>query len=169
VRGEASSHCSPAAGIGNKLLDAIRSTRRFVEVAGVTSENTTLDGVDSDMRTTPSEARPLERYGVALLAAVVACGASYAMWPYLNAMPWVFFFAAVMISSWFGGQGPSLLTTAILVVLGRYFFLKPSGSFTLGNGRSTSTFSFPCSDQTTRSRPLLVQPGTSQSGGQWKR
>ena len=86
------------------------------------------------MRTTPSEARPLERYGIALLAAVVAFGASYATSPYLNALPWVFFFAAVMISSWFGGQGPSLLTTAILVVLGRYFFLKPSGTFTLGTG-----------------------------------
>jgi PAS domain S-box-containing protein len=85
------------------------------------------------MRTTPYEAGPLERYGSALLAAVVAFAASYAASPLLRTVPWIFFFAAVMVSAWFGGQGPSFLTTAILAVIGRYFFIKPNGKFTLNS------------------------------------
>ena len=74
---------------------------------------------------TPSEAGPLRRYGIAVLAAVVAFAASYVTWPFLKTMPWVFFFAAIMVSAWFGGQGPSMLATAILVLIGRYFFIRP--------------------------------------------
>ena len=61
------------------------------------------------MRTTPPKIGPLERYGIAVLAAVVAFAASYATWPFLKTMPWFFFFAAIMVSAWFGGQGPSLV------------------------------------------------------------
>jgi PAS domain S-box-containing protein len=85
------------------------------------------------MRITPTESRPVQRYAIALLAAVVAFVASYLTWPILNTLPWFFFFAAIMVSAWFGGQGPSLLTTAILVVTGRYFFIKPYGTFVLNH------------------------------------
>src|SRR5258708_34390547 len=46
-------------------------------------------------------------------------------------MTWVFFFAAVMLSAWCVGQGPSFAATMVLVVGGRYFFIKPYGTFTL--------------------------------------
>ncbi len=83
------------------------------------------------MRTTPTEAGRLQKYGIALLAAAVAFAASYATWPLSKSTPWVFFFAAIILSAWFCGQGPSLVTTAVLVVLGRYAFIKPYGTFTL--------------------------------------
>ncbi len=83
------------------------------------------------MKTTPPEAGRVRRYGIALLAASVAFAASYATWPLSSSMAWVFFFAAIMSSSWFGGAGPSLATAAVLVVLGRFFFMKPYGSLSL--------------------------------------
>ena len=82
-------------------------------------------------RTELPQAGPIQRYGAAILAAVVAFAASYATWPLMNSMPWVFCFAAIMVTAWFCGQGPSLVTTAILVILGRYFFIRPYGTFTL--------------------------------------
>ena len=85
------------------------------------------------MRTRPPQIGPRERYGIAVLAAVIAAVASYATWPFMKTMPWVFFFAAVMVSAGLGGQGPSLVTTALLVVIGRYCFIKPYGTFTFTN------------------------------------
>ncbi len=94
------------------------------------------------MRATPSGVGLPVRYGIALLAAVVGFVASYATWPFSRTMPWVFFFAAVMVSAWFGGQGPSLLTTAVLVALGRYFFIKPYGTFTFNEDSLIQIFVF---------------------------
>ena len=82
------------------------------------------------MTSTRSEAGPWKRYGIAVTAALVGFAASYLTWPYQKTMPWVFFFAAIMVSAWFGGLGPSLLTTALLALAGRYFFIKPYGEFT---------------------------------------
>ncbi len=67
--------------------------------------------------------------------------ASYAIWPYQKTMPW-FFFAAIMVSAWFGGLGPSILTTAILVLAGRYFFIKPYGEFSYTRDQSIQTIVF---------------------------
>ncbi len=84
------------------------------------------------MRTTQPEAGRLRRYGIALSAVVVAFVATYTTWPLLKPTPWAFFFAAVMASAWFGGQGPSLVATAVTAILGQYFFIEPYGSFTIG-------------------------------------
>jgi PAS domain S-box-containing protein len=81
------------------------------------------------MTTTPSRAGTFQPYAVALLAVVVAFAASYITFPILRTMPWFFFFGAVMFTAWFGGLRPSLLATGLLVVIGRYFFMKPFGSF----------------------------------------
>jgi PAS domain S-box-containing protein len=83
------------------------------------------------MRTTLSEAGPLNRYGIAVVAAAVAFAASYATWSMFSALTWFFFFAAIMVTAWYGGLRPSLVTTALLIALGRYFFLRPYGTFTL--------------------------------------
>ena len=71
----------------------------------------------------------LRGYGIALLAVVVSFLASYVSWPFSRASPWAFFFAAVIVTAWFAGQKPSVVATAILALLGRYFFLWPVHSF----------------------------------------
>jgi PAS domain S-box-containing protein len=87
---------------------------------------------ESDMRSTPPEAGRLERYGIALLAVAVAFVATHASWPLLEPTPWALCFAAVMASAWFGGQGPSLVATALMAVLGHYYFIDTPGTFALG-------------------------------------
>ena len=105
--------------------------RLFDEVSCIISEQPTLEGAGRIMRTKPPQTGPLARYGIALVAVVIAFVASCATWPVSSMMAWVYFFAAVMVSAWFGGLGPSLLATALLVVIGRYFFMKPYGTLTL--------------------------------------
>ncbi len=83
------------------------------------------------LRTAPFESGRIRGYGIALLASAVAFLASYLTWPLMRSTPWIFCFAAIMVVAWFGGQGPSLVTTAILVVLGRYFFMNPYGTFSV--------------------------------------
>ena len=39
--------------------------------------------------------------------------------------PFLLFFAAVLISAWYGGFGPGLLTTLLGALLSDYFFLPP--------------------------------------------
>jgi len=85
--------------------------------------------MDNEMRTMPPVAGRLKTYGIALLAMAVAFVATYSTWPLLKATPWAFFFAAVMVSAWLGGQGPSLVATGLSAVIGHYFFVEPYGSF----------------------------------------
>jgi PAS domain S-box-containing protein len=77
-----------------------------------------------------------------VLAALIAFFASYATSPLLRTMPWFFFFAAVIVSAWVAGQRASALTTAILVVLGRYFFIKPYYSLALTTDSVVQTLIF---------------------------
>jgi PAS domain S-box-containing protein len=67
----------------------------------------------------------LQGYGVALLAVLTALLASSATWPVSRSSPWVFFFAAVMATAWFGGQRSSFVATMGLALFGRYFFVRP--------------------------------------------
>ena len=101
-----------------------------------------LDGADRDMRTTLTEAGPVRRYGIAVLTALIAFFASYVTSPLLKTMPWFFFFGAVIVSAWVGGQRASALTTAILVVLGRYFFVRPYYSLMLTTDSLVQTLIF---------------------------
>jgi len=43
--------------------------------------------------------------------------------------PFLFVFAAVMVSAWYGGLGPGLLATVLATLTTDYFFLYPIGSF----------------------------------------
>jgi PAS domain S-box-containing protein len=96
------------------------------------------------MMITAPDAGPLKRYVIALLAAAVAFAASSVTIPLSPAMPWVFSFAAVMVTAWFCGQGPSLVTTAFLIVLGRFFFMSPRYTFTFNNNNSIQVLVFSC-------------------------
>ncbi len=86
------------------------------------------------MRTTQPEAGRFRRYGIALVAVVVAFVATYTTWPLLKPTPWrLSSSAAVMVNAWFGGPGSvCLVATAVTAVLGQYFFIEPYGSFTIG-------------------------------------
>jgi len=45
-----------------------------------------------------------------------------------NSTPFIVFFAAVMVSAWFGGFGPGLLSAGLSALLSWYFFLSPQFS-----------------------------------------
>jgi C4-dicarboxylate-specific signal transduction histidine kinase len=67
----------------------------------------------------------LLRYGVAIVAAVLALLLTLLLWPMIKPSVSPLFFAAVMLSAWYGGLGPGLLATALAVVAIDYFFLPP--------------------------------------------
>ncbi|MEH2372085.1 hypothetical protein [Nostoc sp.] len=50
----------------------------------------------------------LLHYVVALLSAALALGATLRLNPYLSATPAALFFAALMVSAWYGGLTPGL-------------------------------------------------------------
>jgi signal transduction histidine kinase len=74
------------------------------------------------------------RYGFAAVMAALAVAVRLPFHELLqNAVPFLFFFPAIMASAWFGGLGPGLLTTAISAVLADFLYLSPAyaWSFTL--------------------------------------
>ncbi|WP_375514466.1 PAS domain S-box protein [uncultured Nostoc sp.] len=67
----------------------------------------------------------LLHYAVALLSVALALGATLLLNPYLTPTPAALFFAAVMVSAWYGGLGPGLLATVLSTLAINYFFFKP--------------------------------------------
>jgi PAS domain S-box-containing protein len=65
------------------------------------------------------------RYGIAVLAVAVALIIS--RWPplHLQDSPVSLFLCAVILSAWFGGAGPDLLSTALSALAFYYYFLPP--------------------------------------------
>ena len=71
-----------------------------------------LDSED-EAATRPMSTPPL-RYGLAVLAAVLALLVSFALDPFVEPDPFPeLFLAAVMVSAWYGGLGPGLLATGV--------------------------------------------------------
>ncbi|MDZ8263843.1 PAS domain S-box protein [Nostoc sp. ChiQUE01b] len=66
----------------------------------------------------------LLHYGVAFLSVVLALWATLLLNPYLTPTPAALFFAAVMVSAWYGGLGPGLLATLLSTLAVNYFFFK---------------------------------------------
>ncbi|MEH2420676.1 MAG: PAS domain S-box protein [Nostoc sp.] len=64
-------------------------------------------------------------YGIALLSVALALGGTLLLNPYLTATPAALFFAAVMVSAWYGGLGPGLFATVLSTLVINYFFFKP--------------------------------------------
>jgi len=77
------------------------------------------------------EQRPLPaqiRYFVALAVTGIIFGLRLALIPYLGRdVPFISFFLAVVLSSWFGGLGPGVLATVTSALLNRYFILSAPG------------------------------------------
>src|ERR1700683_196534 len=73
----------------------------------------------------------LFRYGLALLLALGAAGAAWLFaTPAVTTAP--FFYAAVILSAWWGGLGPGLLATALDGYFCGMYMLNPVGSPSFG-------------------------------------
>lgn len=68
---------------------------------------------------------PLLRYGSAVATVALALVLTLLLWPMIQPSVFLLFFAAVMVSAWYGGLGPGLLATALTVVVIDYLFLPP--------------------------------------------
>ncbi|HEY9631931.1 MAG TPA: PAS domain S-box protein [Coleofasciculaceae cyanobacterium] len=75
----------------------------------------------------------MQRYGVAVLAVVLAMLLMLLLnpWVTMAQSPFLIFFGAVVVSAWYGGMGPGLLTTCLSALLSSYFFVYPIYSLDL--------------------------------------
>ncbi|MGB7921901.1 MAG: PAS domain S-box protein [Pyrinomonadaceae bacterium] len=81
----------------------------------------------------PQVMRPaLWRYGVAVLSVGLAVPLMMSLGGLAPRMPFAFFFAAVMLSAWYGGYGPGLVATVLGGILSAYLFVPPQYSFNIG-------------------------------------
>lgn len=72
----------------------------------------------------------LLRYGVAVLAVLLALGLKLLLEPLIQEeSPFLLFLGAVMVSAWFGGLRSGLLATILSAMASDYFFLPPVYSF----------------------------------------
>lgn len=68
----------------------------------------------------------LRRYGAALLVTGLTLLVSLALRLVLeDAVPLVLFILAVMVSAWYGGLGPGVLSSLLSVMAGNYFLMEP--------------------------------------------
>jgi PAS domain S-box-containing protein len=69
---------------------------------------------------------PFLRYGVAVLVVGVALGFKLLLDPVIpQDVPFLLLFGAVMVSAWYGGLGPGLLTMVLAGLATDYLFLRP--------------------------------------------
>ncbi|MBV9775232.1 MAG: DUF4118 domain-containing protein [Gemmatimonadetes bacterium] len=68
---------------------------------------------------------PLARYGIALAAVAAALALSLALREQIRPNVFIFFFAAVTITAWYGGVGPALLAVGLAVPLVDYALFAP--------------------------------------------
>jgi PAS domain S-box-containing protein len=72
---------------------------------------------------------PPLRYGIAVLVAGVALGVGLLLEPLIpQDVSFLLMFGAIMVSAWYGGPGPGLLTMVVAGLAIGYFFLDPKGS-----------------------------------------
>lgn len=74
----------------------------------------------------------LQSYSLALLTVAIALALTMLLAPLIGRTPTPLFFGAVMLSSWYGGNGPGLLTTILSALCINYFFLTPTYAPALG-------------------------------------
>src|SRR6202048_14136 len=70
------------------------------------------------------------RYALSVLTVAVATAVHVSLESYVFRTP--LFFAAVLLSSWFGGTGPGLLAVLLSALSINFFFLEPKLSFSFG-------------------------------------
>jgi K+-sensing histidine kinase KdpD len=73
---------------------------------------------------------PLLRYGVAGLAVALAVQLKLQLESVaVLETPFLLIFAAILVSTWYGGLGPGLVATAIATLIIDYLFLPPLYTF----------------------------------------
>ncbi len=77
--------------------------------------------------TDPNPRGRLLRFGIAVLASALALLITWLLVPYLERGRFTLFFAAVMVSAWYGGAGPGLFAS-VLALLSGNLFSAPFGS-----------------------------------------
>jgi len=75
------------------------------------------------------EPPPALRYGAALVGSAAALGLSLLFRDFVAPNVFIFFFAAIIVTAWYGGRGPALLVTALALPLVNWFFLTPRFSW----------------------------------------
>lgn len=77
-------------------------------------------------------------YGVAVGAVAIAFVLkSWLTWIVQLDSPFLLFFAAIAVSTWYGGKGPGIFTTLLAATISYYFFLTPIYSFAATDGGQT--------------------------------
>src|SRR4030095_8344561 len=69
----------------------------------------------------------LWRYGLAVVSVTVALLITKSLERYTDITP--LFYAAILISAWFGGRGPGLLAVFFATVAVDYYFIEPLYTF----------------------------------------
>lgn len=80
----------------------------------------------------PAELTGPKAYGVALAAVAVAFVLSWLLTPGIYAIPFMFFFGAVMVTAWFGQFRHGLFAALLSVVVADYYFAQPIHQFLKG-------------------------------------
>jgi PAS domain-containing protein len=90
-----------------------------------------LPGADPVFRPRTIERSPLLRYSVAIGAAGAALLIRLALNPvWADRLPFITFFPAIVLSAWYGGLRPGLLTTGLSAAAVLFYWLEPAGSLT---------------------------------------
>lgn len=71
------------------------------------------------------------QYSVAVLSVGLALAINWLLHPYLEPTPTPPFFAAVMVSAWYGGLGPGICATVLSTLAINYFLIEPIYAFGL--------------------------------------
>jgi PAS domain S-box-containing protein len=104
--------------------------------------------------------RPPTRYGFAVVAVLLAVAVRWALEPVLGErFPFLTFFAAVLVTAWVAGVGPSALAAVLGGAAGAFLFVQPRFSFPVDAG----------ADQTALAVYALVAAGVVLFGRSMRR
>ena len=84
----------------------------------------------------------LKRYGVAILAVLVALLLTQLLWHLHKITIYPLFLAAVMVSAWYGGLEPGLLATVLSALVCTYFYLPPLYSLAVSGSNKVGLVQF---------------------------
>jgi signal transduction histidine kinase/ActR/RegA family two-component response regulator len=88
----------------------------------------------------PAVRRPLPGIAVALASVAAATALTAALWPFVQPAATSLFFAAVVVSSWFGGMRPGLVATILSVVVTEMYVLPPTRGFDVASAVRAASF-----------------------------
>jgi len=83
----------------------------------------------------------LLRYGYAVLLTAIAGALTQLFWPLLQHHPFTLFYAAVIITAWYGGLWPSIVSLVLCSETANYYFLPPLGNLSIATSEEAITMS----------------------------